>query len=319
MSACVWRSVACALLLQLASADPGGCSSSEVLRVAEETLQQINQDQVQGYVLSLNRVYDFSRTDLQNSSVFSLQLDVLETRCHVISRRHWTQCEVRSIDRVPVFGECQASAAVDSSVRLQSYSCSTRKVPATEVVQECPDCPTAESLQEPVVQEVANLSLQRFNQESGLSRRFSLEHITRASFQWVVGPSYFVEFTIVETACPTTSDPADAADCSLRDCRSARRGFCEGSHVGQEQPFQVQLQAGQKTWSQKPVEVRCEIYEPQGAAEESAHSSGSCPSTRTQTLLGTLVDRASRPRSPPGAASCPGARRHHLGLQRLRL
>lgn len=56
--------VLCALVLQKAvraSAAPG-CSSPEVVRVAEEALNQINQEQTQGYILRLSRLYDVSST-----------------------------------------------------------------------------------------------------------------------------------------------------------------------------------------------------------------------------------------------------------------
>lgn len=56
------------LLLCLAWLQPGGrarpdsagCSSPEALRMAEEALQQVNQDRSHGYVLSLSRLYDIS-------------------------------------------------------------------------------------------------------------------------------------------------------------------------------------------------------------------------------------------------------------------
>lgn len=39
-----------------------GCSNPEAVRVAEVALEQINQEQTSGYILSLNRVYDVSHT-----------------------------------------------------------------------------------------------------------------------------------------------------------------------------------------------------------------------------------------------------------------
>lgn len=47
----------------------------------------------------------------------------------------------------------------------------------------CPDCPTADDVNDIGIREMANLSLQRFNKESRLGNHFRLENITRASSQ----------------------------------------------------------------------------------------------------------------------------------------
>ncbi|XP_038571031.1 fetuin-B [Micropterus salmoides] len=352
----VYLLVLCLALLQqegIARPDPPGCNSPEVVRVAEEALEQINQDRTNGYILSLNRLYDLSHTPEKEKggSFYKLIIDVMETKCHITSRKPWKQCEVRNIGDVPVYGECELSAYVDSHVKLQSYSCALREVPSTAVVGVCPDCPTAENLNEPVIKETANLSLQRFNEESRLANYFTVENITRASSQWVVGPSYFVEFTILETVCSKKTDVNELSNCPPMDCQFAHRGFCLGSHMAHEDQFEIRLPVGKKDSSvqnQKPVEVKCEIYEPQAAAvEEQAHAKADSGHTGHQHdnhthlhphehmhsvapssdltvsnprgSLGTVVDQPAPLRSSPAASSCPGPHTHNLGLNKLKL
>lgn len=62
----VYLLVLCLALLQQegrAGPNPPGCDSPDVVKVAEEALEQINQDRTNGYILSLNRVYDNSLTE----------------------------------------------------------------------------------------------------------------------------------------------------------------------------------------------------------------------------------------------------------------
>ncbi|XP_040896569.1 fetuin-B [Toxotes jaculatrix] len=351
----VYLLVLCLALLQQvgrARPDPPGCNSSEAVRVAEEALEQINQDRTNGYILCLNRLYDLSHTPEKekDGSLYKLTIDVMETKCHITSRKPWKQCEVRDIADVPVYGECEVSVFVDTQVKLQSYSCVLREVPATAVVDVCPDCPTADNLNEPVVKETANLSLQRFNEESQLANYFTLENITKASSQWVSGPSYFVEFTIVETVCSKKTDVSELSSCPPMDCQFAHRGFCLGSHVAQDDQFEIRPPVGKDSSFQnkKPVEVKCEIYEPQAAAvEEQAHAkansghtghqhhnhthlhphehthsaspSSDLTSSKPQGSLGTVVNQPASPRYAPAASSCPSPHRHNLGIARLKL
>ncbi|XP_076583387.1 fetuin-B-like [Chaetodon auriga] len=354
MSVCLL--VLCLALLHQegrARPDASGCSSPEALRVAEEVLEQINQDRTKGYILSLNRLYDLSHTPdkEKGGSFYNLTIDVMETKCHVTSRKPWKQCEVRSIGEVPVYGECEVSAYIDSQVKLQSYSCAVHEVPAIAVVGMCPDCPTAANLNDPIVKETVKLSLQRFNEESRLANYFTLESITRAKSQWVFGPSYFVEFTIVETVCSKKTDARELSSCSPMDCQFAHRGFCLGSHSDPGDQFEGRLPFGKTDSSfqdRKAVEVECEIYEPQAATvEERAHAeadgghtehqhdnhthlhphehthsvtlSSDLTVSKPQGSLGTVVDQPAPVRSSPAARSCPSPRRHILGLNELSL
>ncbi|XP_076010539.1 fetuin-B-like [Genypterus blacodes] len=343
-----------AVLLQggRAGPEPPGCLSPEAVRAAEEALEQINQDRTHGYVLGLNRVYDVAlqQEKEKGGSLYKLTIDVMETKCHITSRKPWKECEIRTIGDIPVYGECEVSAFVDTQVKLQSFSCALREVPAVAVLNVCPDCPTADNLEEPVVKETANLSLQRFNKESYLANYFSLENITKASSQWVVGPSYFVEFTIVETVCSKKTADSELSNCTPMDCQFAHRGFCLGSHMtrGKVLVWRRLVKRKDSQFHRTAVKVNCEIYEPQTAnAEKLSHAIADVghaelqdhnhthlhphehahavtpgpdrPVSAPAGSLGTVVYRPASPRSSPAARSCPGQARHHLGIISLRL
>ncbi|XP_046884359.1 fetuin-B [Hypomesus transpacificus] len=331
--------------------EPTGCQGVEVLRVAEEALSQINADRTQGYVFSLNRLYDVSQgAGEKGGVVFNMTIDVLETHCHVISRKPWKACVVRDVSDVPVYGQCETSVFVEKSVVLHSYRCAIQQVPATVIVDTCPDCPTAERLDEPIIVETANLSLQKYNTENGLANYFTLLNLTGASMQWVEGPAYFVEFTIQETECSKEAGTAaDQAQCKLMDCQFAHKGFCRGSHTTADDVFETKL----------PIGVKCEIYEPEAAkVEEEAHAQGESgqtghhsreaahkhkhlhphehqhrplppqdPNQASPRLRGSLgvVIVLPPPHVPPpsrispAAKNCPGQRKLTLGLEKFKI
>uniref|UniRef100_A0AAY4BET1 Cystatin domain-containing protein n=1 Tax=Denticeps clupeoides TaxID=299321 RepID=A0AAY4BET1_9TELE len=205
----LWWALVCGLATPQAFA---GCQDQTIIKTAEEALDKVNADRIEGYILGLNRVYDFSGT------IFNLTLDVLETKCHVFSRKQWKSCKVRDISEMPVQGNCQVSFSVLTQLELYSYKCIIQQVPATTIVRICPDCPTVESLDEPIVPEIANLTLQSYNGKSGLNKHFGLLNVTRAGMQWVVGPTYIVEFTIQETTCLKNMSDVDS-QCKINDSK----------------------------------------------------------------------------------------------------
>ena len=81
----VYLLVLCLALLQQqgrASPDPPGCNSPEAVRVAEEALEQINQDRTEGYILSLNRLYDLSHTPDK------VRANIAHTHTHTRTQAH---------------------------------------------------------------------------------------------------------------------------------------------------------------------------------------------------------------------------------------
>uniref|UniRef100_A0A8C6XNZ8 Cystatin domain-containing protein n=1 Tax=Naja naja TaxID=35670 RepID=A0A8C6XNZ8_NAJNA len=71
------------------------CNSSEVKTAAEVALNKHNKYRTEGYVLGLQRIFDAYEVPEDGDSVFFLTLDVLETKCHVLSKKPWKECEFR--------------------------------------------------------------------------------------------------------------------------------------------------------------------------------------------------------------------------------
>lgn len=231
---------------------PLGCNDSEVLKIADFALQNINRDQKDGYMLSLNRVHDV-REHFQEDmgSLFYLTLDVLETGCHVLSRKPQKACHPR-VFYESVYGQCKAMFHINKPRRvlyLAAYNCTLRPVSQRKMQTTCPDCPSPFDLSNPDILEAATKSLEKFNSENP-SKQYALVKVTKASGQWVVGPFYFVEYLIKESPCDQSQ-----AICSLQSSDSEPVGLCHGSLKSPEIQFPLT--------SEKLVTVNCEFFESQ--------------------------------------------------------
>ncbi|KAK2835128.1 hypothetical protein Q5P01_015612 [Channa striata] len=235
----------------------GSCEDPAALSAAKLALTKINEDRKEGYIFSLQRLSNVhTEKHGENSDVFYLTVDVVETNCSVLSRKDWSTCEARPIHDTPVYGQCKVAifiSKVHRVVRLYKYDCVVRPAPASRLVQICPGCPSLIALDNAEVQKTVSLSLEKFNEDSGLANRFDLLQVTRASAGMAIGMYYNVEFTIQETSCPKGAKASEK--CPHMECEFAHKGFCKASHYGSE--------VGNSS-----VTVQCEIYEPEAAERE---------------------------------------------------
>ncbi|XP_078114236.1 fetuin B [Sander vitreus] len=250
--------------------EQGSCEDASAKGAAGLALTKINEDRQEGYIFALQRLSNVhTMKHGENAIVFYLTLDVVETNCSVLSKKDWKTCEPRPTHDTPVYGQCKAAiyiSKVHRVVRLYKYDCVVTPVPAARVAAICPDCPAYVSLDNAEVQKTVSLSLEKFNNEGGLSSRFALLKVNRARAGMAMTMYYNVEYTIQETTCARSTGAADK--CPLMECEFAHKGFCKASLY-------------YSPTGDADTSVDCEIYEPEAAEKE-----------KKQHLLGGETDHS---------------------------
>ncbi|XP_066477656.1 fetuin-B-like [Tiliqua scincoides] len=192
------------------------CNSSMAEAAADLTLQKINTDRREGYVFSLQRIFGVSEIPLINNiSNFFLTLDVLETECHVWSRKPYQNCSIRP-QHETVYGQCKASVLIDwrrKISHLYNYECVLRPIAPADIARVCPDCPVPGDPTAVRFLKAATKSLAKFNAENNHLHYFRVLNVTKGRSQWVFGPQTVMEYTIRETSCSKRAPVPDVSKC----------------------------------------------------------------------------------------------------------
>ncbi|KAJ8278307.1 hypothetical protein GJAV_G00086210 [Gymnothorax javanicus] len=318
---------------------PLTCQTPEILRVADLALRKINTDRQEGYIFSFNRVYDFKREVKDNGAlVYSLVIDVRETQCHVISRKNYSDCWMRMLADGLKYGHCDTVISVNSSgenIELHNYTCTIEEVPMSAIF--CFDCTSSWSVNNLLARHTAEVSLEKFNKENGLTNYFALLQVTNVRSQFLAGLILSVEFTIQETVCSKETPAANVSECSLMDCEFAHKGFCTATSwpYSESPEIPATQQSIGPAW--------CEIFEPKGKKPKEAKneeeqgpdadkqhehanqthkhdhkhlhhhqaSNAACSPPERRAPVGTVQELPQRysvgpSRAPPSASGCPG-------------
>lgn len=233
--------------------ETGSCE--EYGLIADLALRQINADRKEGYIFSLYRLSNVNLMHQRSQGiVYYLTIDVLETECHVLSKKEWKSCKERP-EHESVYGHCLAIIYINRNRKidkLYSYNCTMRPVPAEKIVNRCPDCPILHTVDSGIIT-TADLLLNKYNNENGNANYFGVLNVTRASVQWNFGTSYSMQFTIQETVCTKAMPNVKVSQCEFMSCKFAHKGHCKGSY---------------RNGPEVHMDISCEVFEPEASKPE---------------------------------------------------
>ncbi|KAF7703520.1 fetuin-B [Silurus meridionalis] len=225
------------------------CDDKSVMKLARLAVNYINEDRQEGYKFALNRVFNVHvHPQGPAGKVYYLDLDVLETKCHVLSRKSWKRCDIRPFMETQITGNCNTTIlhTPDGFSYLYSYDCTLVPAPTEKLQKTCPDCPLLLPVDSDRAVSSAKITLRSYNGQSTLPVQLTVAAITRASHQVSPVAASFVEFTVQECSEP----PLDEALCVPADAGKGAIGFCVGAVFGAEA-------------TPTDVKVSCEIFHPQ--------------------------------------------------------
>ncbi|XP_030072788.1 histidine-rich glycoprotein isoform X2 [Microcaecilia unicolor] len=224
---------------------PANCSA--VFPAAVKALDWINKVQEEGYILSLFRIADAHEQQVINGAVYYLTMDVVETKCPVVIKKHWLDCQIAPYF-LTRFGQCKLIIYINndqSTVQLYHYNCTISPVPSQLISSTCPACPTVfeDGREDFYLILKAKEGLEQYNGENNFTNYFKFDKIEKVSRQIIDAPMYTIEFIVRETNCSKSLPDVNVSKCHFLENKPAI-GFCIANS------------------SAPDVTVSCEIYNP---------------------------------------------------------
>lgn len=228
---------------------PMPCDDKSVDKLARLAMTYINEDRQTGYKFALNRIYNVHvHPQGPAGKVYYLDLDVLETKCHILSPKSWKHCDIRPFMETQISGNCNTTVlhTPEGFSYLYSYDCTLVPDPPEKLQRTCPDCPLLLAVDSQTAVSTAKTTLHKHNHQSTLPVKLTIGTITRASHQISPAAASFVEYTVQECSVAPVQDvlcvPAEAGKGAV--------GFCVGAVFGAD-------------LGQKVIQVSCEIFHPE--------------------------------------------------------
>ncbi|XP_076152049.1 alpha-2-HS-glycoprotein 2 [Alosa pseudoharengus] len=222
------------------------CDSLEAEAAAAVFQDYINAQRTSGFKYALNQIDKIKIKTLADMEIYKMELDLLETKCHVLDPTPVAACPVRTKAEVAVDADCDVAFIKSGGVlKVTAHRCKTEPESAEDM---CLGCPQLLALNDTNALQMATVSLAAFNNRTAnvSISKYAVLEVGRLSTQVIAGgPHIFAEYAIVETNCTTTDDD----NCVPLNKTVATYGFCRAGSAS----------AG--------VAVDCRIFPPQLAVD----------------------------------------------------
>ncbi|NXE86463.1 FETUA protein, partial [Menura novaehollandiae] len=206
---------------------PLGCDDPESEAAAEVAVNYINAHSHHGYKFALNRIEDVRVVPQgPNNDIIFLELDLLETKCPILSPTPLANCTVRSFTEHAVEGDCDVKLQkLDGTLSVLASKCHSHADSTEDIVRVCPDCPVLVSLNNTEVLETVSAALNDYNSKS-TGPYLRLLEIGRAKIVYYPAHTVVVEFAVGATNCSAEEAKANVGACQLLPKDQSNFGFC---------------------------------------------------------------------------------------------
>ncbi|CAK6952219.1 alpha-2-HS-glycoprotein-like [Scomber scombrus] len=174
------------------------CDSPEVEEAALVAQDYLNAQHTHGYKYALNRIEDIKIYPNPDGDTYVMDIDLLETDCHVLDPTPVANCSVRPKVFTAVEGECDVVLKkVGGVLTVTAFKCKTEE--STEDL--CLGCPALLPLNDTTALDFVQASLATFNNITA-NETYTLLEVGRMSTQIVSGgPIYLAEYVVIEADC----------------------------------------------------------------------------------------------------------------------
>uniref|UniRef100_A0A3B1JMT7 Alpha-2-HS-glycoprotein 2 n=1 Tax=Astyanax mexicanus TaxID=7994 RepID=A0A3B1JMT7_ASTMX len=207
------------------------CDSPEAQAATQVALDYINAQNTHGYKYALNQIEDIKIiTRPDGAQTYMLELEFLETKCHVLDPTPAAQCPVRTIAETAVEADCDVALSKTAGVlSVVAFKCKTETETPDSDLGPCVGCSSLIPLNDTDAALLVQASLDIFNKNNTFNSVFALFEVGRLSSQVVSGGlKLSAEYAIIETNCTSTDDKG----CVPLNHTVARHGFCFSEGIG---------------------------------------------------------------------------------------